>query len=146
MTDRLGLGRKCDDKAEFRFCACHPVESEVCSIQMEVNENGTTRKFNEMRKVTGLPIPHGPKNHSAAPTTISKGLAIDNLLCHLANNMSCDQAMAHQQSMEMNDVENQKYPLHLINWLVLLAYGLDVHMAKQEQPIWNPRKRSVKTE
>jgi len=146
MTDRLGLGRKCDDKAEFRFCACHPVESQVFSIQMEVNKNGTTRKFNETRTVTGLPIPHGPKNHSAAPTTISKGLAIDHLLCHLANNMSSDHAMAHQQSMEMNDVENQKYPLHLINWLVLLAYGLDVHMAKQEQPIWNPRKRSVKTE
>jgi len=141
---RLGKSRNCGTK-DLRFCVCHPVESEIFKIKMELVVDGKIQNHVVKRRLMDLPLPQGPKSFSKPAMTVSKGLAADRLLCSVANQITCEHALAHQQSIAMQDINKGEYPIEGINPLVLRSYKLDVHLStKAKQPCHGRRKRPIK--
>ena len=127
--DRLGSGRLSKDKD---VCVCEKHWEEVTgmpSISIEIREkDGTITKEN-------LPIPSfraprmlGDNSFESPPTSLSRGTAYDQAtIRHMTAISNNEHALAHQQIVEMIDVEHGTQQLSQINPAVLVASGLEVH-------------------
>ena len=127
--DRLGSGRLSKDK-DVRVCEEHWEEvTGMPSITIEIREkDGTITKEN-------LPIPSfraprmlGDNSFESPPTSLSRGTAYDRAtIRHMTAISNNEHVLAHQQIVEMIDVEHGTQQLSQINPAVLAASGLEVH-------------------
>jgi len=134
--------------SDLHYCVCHPVESKKFKIKMKLTTtNRKTTIHTETRVLKDIPVACGPKGFLSKPITVSKGIALDHFICHLASNITCEHAFAHQQSAEMHSIEKGEYTLHEINPSVLRAFKLDAHISALKHPprtCKNVRNRTVK--
>jgi len=142
--DRLGLGRS-HRGTDVRFCKCHPVESETFNIKMKINDNGMVKDITEKREIGNLPIPFGPKHFMRTTSKcVSRGLARDRLATRILN-QSDQFALAHQQTVEMKDIESGMYELSDISPCVRAAAGLDIHCKENSSNYCKSMKSTTKT-
>lgn len=127
--DRLGAGRLSKDK-DVRVCEEHWEEvTGMPSISVDVCEKNRSTTTENIPVPTFLaPRMLGQHAFASPPTSLSRGNAFDRAtLRHVMAISNNEHALAHQQIVEMADVEHGDQQLSQINPAVRNAAGLNVH-------------------